>query len=366
MKRWKIWLKNSKNKSETNPETPVPLWSFREGVISVEEESFLSERRKRRVEFPDYFFLKSKGLLFILFCFIFLLPVWGQSEGTYVKTYEWRSGCRDTLPFWVFEPKGERFIGVSDPCLQPEIAKEQAIQRALFMYGLQQGVEIKVIFDYLTAVKRRFSFDREYSKMLVLATCTFHSDSLYYEIVDEYTSRFGEVFVTITVSKGEKRGIRFSASAEFMIVENKELKEEREMKLFLDFVAEGFEKIKATTYSCKGNRNYRQILTTINDSSQLIPYGRYWYKDDGYTGEYTGNACKMTDSFWGAFTETLLNEITLYTFPTVYLKKMSESFQDMQRELKRELIKEKVSIRLGNMGIQGNLLQAGWHIKIKN
>lgn len=365
MKRWKIWLNNSNNKSENNPENPVVLDNFRKKSKPVKEVFFPQQIGKIRLGFPDYFFLQSKGLLLALFCCVFFLPVLGQPQGSYVKIYDWRSGCRDTLPSWVLE-QGGGFIGISDPCLQPEIAREQAVQRALFMYGLQQGVEVKVMFDYLTSVKRRFSFDREYSKILVLASCSFQVDSLSYKIVNEYTSRFGEVFVALTVGKDEKRGVRFSASAEFMIVENKELKEEREMKLFLDFTAEGFEKIKAATYSCKGNRSYRQILTTINDTAQLIPYGGYWYKDDGYVGENGGNACKMTDSFWVAFTETLLNEITLYTFPTVYLKKMSESFRDIQRELKRELIKEKVSISLGNMRIQENLLQAGWHIKIKN
>lgn len=366
MKRWKIWLKNSRKKSENNQGISVFLLDFKKGTAAPEEEFYSLRMEQEETGLSGLFSFKSKGFLSVFFCFVFLGTIWGQTGNSYVKEYNWRSGCRDTLPQWVFKPGEEVFLGISDPCLQPEAAREQAIQRALFVYGLQQGTELKVAFDYLTSVKERFSYDRETSKMLVLATCAFDSDFLRYEILNEYISRYGEVFVALTVRPGGKEGVRFSASAEFMIVEDKDLREEREIKIFLNLAAEGFEKIKTTTYSCKGGRSYRQILTTINDTSQLIPYGRYWYKDNGCGDEYKENACKMTDSFWGALTETLLNEITLYSFPTVYLKKMNENYGNIQQELKRELIKEKVSIKLESIGIRENLLQADWYIKIKN
>ena len=64
-------------------------------------------------------------------------------DTVYNQSYDWRPGQRETLPEWVFasQRKG-RVIGISDPCMKSEAARMLALQRAAYLYSLQQGVQL--------------------------------------------------------------------------------------------------------------------------------------------------------------------------------------------------------------------------------
>lgn len=69
-------------------------------------------------------------------------------DTVYNQSYDWRPGQRETLPEWVFasQRKG-RVVGISDPCMKSEAARMLALQRAAYLYSLQQGVQLRLLSD---------------------------------------------------------------------------------------------------------------------------------------------------------------------------------------------------------------------------
>ena len=75
-------------------------------------------------------------------------------DTVYNQSYDWRPGQRETLPEWVFasQRKG-RVVGISDPCMKSEAARMLALQRAAYLYSLQQGVQLRLLSDVFSTME---------------------------------------------------------------------------------------------------------------------------------------------------------------------------------------------------------------------
>lgn len=292
----------------------------------------------------------------VLLLFLCLSVVKAQAPVIYCQSYEWHTGFRDTLPAWVFTPDTGCFVGMSDPGLKPEVGREQAIQRALFFRLLAGGTRINVVFDYFTSVHQ----DQQDGKFIVLAALEGGQEEVSYTVEKEYVSAFGEVFVALREGTEGAERTAFSYSGELMMVENKENREKREFKILLTFYTPRFEKLQQSVFSYRGNGEYARIGQCLNDEEVYIPRGRYMYADAGYsTGEYE-ETYQLFDSYWCGLAESLLNEITLYSFPSVNIRRVNDTYHSAQRELKREVVCGSLSAVLQAVGVKGNQLNVKW------
>ena len=76
-------------------------------------------------------------LLLILFAGVQSLQSIEPGDTLYNQPYLWLSDEQESLPEWLFNEQTENIvIAVSDPCMKPEAARKQAIQRAIFLFSL--------------------------------------------------------------------------------------------------------------------------------------------------------------------------------------------------------------------------------------
>lgn len=300
----------------------------------------------------------------LVFISLVYLPfaVKGQADVSFSQKFDWPTGYRETLPEWVFYAQTDTLIGISDPYLKPEVAKEQALQRAFFLYTLRTGADVNVLFDYFTAVKSEFSYQRQINKLIVMISLTSKADSLEYQIVNEHYSKYGEVYLAITVKEIESEMKTLMAQGEMLLVENNELREEQDMKVFLDLNTSGMETVKRSCFLCKGSSGYKKIESSINNSRLYIPGERYWYANAGVPLNDYNESHRLLNSFWCAQMESLLKALTMHTFSGVYLKKLDENSDDQTQELKREIVKDSISLTVTRMSIVNNNLYTDWCI----
>lgn len=111
-------------------------------------------------------------------------------DTVYNQSYDWRPGQRETLPEWVFasQRKG-RVIGISDPCMKSEAARMLALQRAAYLYSLQQGVQLRLLSDVFSTMETASNtYEDQRNKMLVLGVIEHPVQHVSYRIEHEYTS----------------------------------------------------------------------------------------------------------------------------------------------------------------------------------
>ena len=116
-------------------------------------------------------------------------------------------GCQDSF-----------FLGVSDPYLDPDIAKEQALQRALFLYALREGVEIRMLQDCFLVTETDYGIDKQSNKLMLFLSLNFKIEGVVYEVLHQHCSQYGEVYVAITVRKDASGTGCLSGVSEFMQV----------------------------------------------------------------------------------------------------------------------------------------------------
>lgn len=297
---------------------------------------------------------------YILIISVLLLQVMlaqGQHTSAYARQYDWQTGYRDTFPQWVFSFGSATYTGISEPGLKTEIAREQAIRRALFLYLLAEGTNVNMLFDYFTSAKE----GRQSGKFIVLATFAHPEEKAYrYTVLNEYVSRYGEVCVSIQVGEEGGAEIVYSYAGEMMLVEDKERKERREFKILLTARSSRFGNLCESSFSYKGNEEISKIEQKWNGETVYIPRGRYMYADDGLqAGEYD-ETYHLFDGYWCALMKSLLHEIVLYSFPSVYIRKVNDQADIFQYELKREMVRDRIKAEIGKSGIRNNSLFLEW------
>lgn len=315
-------------------------------------------------------FLKGKLSLFLwAICFSPFLRA-EQIDTLYNQTFDWVSGQRESLPEWVFSSQESgRVIAVSDPCLKPQIARQQAIQRALYLYSLQQGATVRLLSDYFSSVQMGINTYEDISdKMLVLAMIEQSAKTYYYQIVNEYTSLFGECYVQMAISpnhsgEGKEYGSCQSVS-ELMMTTSKERCENMDVRLKLDVKSTHLQQNSLWQFLLKGEPGNLIIGSFINGNKLLQTGQGCWYTN---TLIPPSNTIKISlqSSFWSAYITSFLKALLTHSFPNVKVKRVDESYglgNDRNKDLYRESAVSTISVTSCVRGIMNNELYVDWQI----
>lgn len=285
------------------------------------------------------------------------------------RSYDWGTGQRDSLPEWVFVPQHSgRVVAVSDPCMQLDKAKEQALLRAFYLYSLQQGATIHVLSDlYSLGETETNTYENLSNKMLIMAVMQQPEIRYSYTIEKEYKSIFGELYLLVNVvpSSVEAESYACRSMSEMMMVVVKERKEEKEIKLSLSVEADHPLGISQTRFLAKGDPDALQVESYMDEFKLWHYQKEHWYRNEGQPNLDSCVTSGLKHSFWSAYMTTFLEALLTHSFIDVNVKQVGEDYggsQPKNQALYRERVASKLTVEPCIRGVLENNLYVDWKI----
>lgn len=307
----------------------------------------------------------SKLFILLFFFLSGFSSLLAQDSENYMRSYHWASGYMEDVPHdFPFPLEEEKTMGISDPGLCPEVAREQAIQRALFLYSLKQGSSMNMLTDYfiINQVATNMN-DYKHEKMMIMGT--LHSETRTYSffVTQEYTSIYGERFVWLTINDQGEEKRTLSSFYEFMISTSMESHERQEQKLSLSICSEDNTVLKNNSFTFKGNKEKQIISTQLNDALLHLPTNLYQYQDKGIPPIQTKKQYPLSNGYWCTLLESLSDALTNFDFPGITVQEVFESYQDTNQQLYREKTCCSLSVRPVILSIQNNHIFMDWSVQ---
>jgi len=302
-----------------------------------------------------------------VWCFIWLClggqMAYGQADSVFVRRCYWRAGEREVLPEWVVGAcRDGCVVGISDPGLKPEVAREQALVRAAFWRMLAEGVEVAVVTDYFHVNRMQFEYELGYDKLITLIRIEVAVPEVEWQVVREAVTQYGEVLMEVAADTiyREREGGRFVL--DLMLVNSKETGEWNELRCEWNYISPSRTSGHSFGYLLRGRENDLQVSVRVDSVPVNVPYGAYWYADSGGEGEAEG--CRLHHSLWSAQVQSLLCALAGHTWQEVIVKGLSEDKTEQKdSRLHREVIRRRVSAVPEVTGIRDNRLMVDWRIK---
>ena len=290
-------------------------------------------------------------------------------DTVYNQSYDWRPGQRETLPEWVFtsQRKG-RVVGISDPCMKSEAARMLALQRAAYLYSLQQGVQLRLLSDVFSTMETASNtYEDQRNKMLVLGVMEHPVQHVYYRIEHEYTSIFGEKFLEVSFTpSNDSCDFSYHSISELMLLFTKERVEEEEVKFNLLLESDSCrEQSDQSWFQLKGTQSSPQIISYMNGVEICSLQEGCWYEDAGFGDQDGLEKMDMRNAFWNAYMSSLVKALLLYPFSDVNVKQVDDRFNggtDSGCGLYREKVVAVLSISPFIKDIRNNKLYVDWQI----
>ena len=290
-------------------------------------------------------------------------------DTVYNQSYDWRPGQRETLPEWVFasQRKG-RVVGISDPCMKSEAARMLALQRAAYLYSLQQGVQLRLLSDVFSTMETASNtYEDQRNKMLVLGVIEHPVQHVAYRIEHEYTSIFGEKFLEVSFTpSNDSCDFSYHSISELMLLFTKERVEEEEVKFNLLLESDCCrEQSDQSWFQLKGTQSFPQIISYMNGVEICSSQEGCWYEDAGFGGQDGLEKMDMRNAFWNAYMSSLVKALLLYPFSNVNVKQVDDRFNggtDSGCGLYREKVVAVLSISPFIKDIRNNKLYVDWQI----
>lgn len=290
-------------------------------------------------------------------------------DTVYNQSYDWRPGQRETLPEWVFtsQRKG-RVVGISDPCMKSEAARMLALQRAAYLYSLQQGVQLRLLSDVFSTMETASNtYEDQRNKMLVLGVSEHPVQHVSYRIEHEYTSIFGEKFLEVSFTpSNDSCDFSYHSISELMLLFTKERVEEEEVKFNLLLESDSCrEQSDQSWFQLKGTQSSPQIISYMNGVEICSLQEGCWYEDAGFGDQDGLEKMDMRNAFWNAYMSSLVKALLLYPFSDVNVKQVDDRFNggtDSGCGLYREKVVAVLSISPFIKDIRNNKLYVDWQI----
>ena len=289
------------------------------------------------------------------------------TDTVYNSSLYWASGQHEALPAWIFSPQGQgRVIAASDPCMLPEAARKQALQRALYLYSLQEGVTVRILSDVFSSMETvTGTFDDARNKILVFSSIQQRGKHYAYKIVNEYTSLFGECYLQVQVLTDGNMTLDNAicrSGCELMMLFTRERNEDREIKMVMNIETEQEDAIDQSSFELKGEPDDLQVLSVLNGAAIPAPHQSCWYESTLDEADQAQSE-QMNHSFWSAYMASFLEQILFYPFDNVQVQHVEDNFDDdVMFQLQREKVASTASIVPHIKGVWKNRLLIDWQI----
>ena len=288
-------------------------------------------------------------------------------DTVYNRSYDWVSGQRDSLPEWVFSPQGQGMvIAVSDPCMVPEAARQQALQRALYLYSLQEGATIRILSDVFSSTETvKGTMDDTRNKILMFSSIQQAGKHYTYRILKEHTSRFGECYLQVQVladGSVTDESAECRSACELMMLFTKEQGEDREIKLVMNIETVRRDSIDQSYFELKGEPADLQVSSVLNGTVIRAPHQNCWYAAT-VGGLENVSPVPMNHSFWTAYMASFLEQVLSFSYNDVKVQQVEDSYdEDVTFKLQREKVVSVARIVPHIKGVRENQLLIDWQI----
>lgn len=280
----------------------------------------------------------------------------------------WVTGVRDTLPEWMgMAQENGMLIAASDPCLDLDTGRKQAIRRALWLFTLQNRMRISVLSDVFSKVDSSSHRESGSGKMLSLMRLDHLPQAYMYRVVNEHQTLFGEVILQLEVKpvgdalQDYSKFPFFKSQSEWMIVYSDDKFKRKEYKILLRIPAGNGQ---VDCFEMKGTLEHPVISSTFRGDKYYLSQKGCWYADMPVQPAVGGEGSDMQYSFWVAYISALADQLLAASFSESEIKSVADSYQNsLMLELSREKSITYVRIVPQIKGVKGNRLFVRWDIK---
>lgn len=317
---------------------------------------------------PICFFIESMRLKF----FFFLWCVFSLFSEVCLYAQDmqenWVTGQRDSLPEWVYTAQGEGVvISSSDPCMTLEDGREQAVQRALWLFTLQNQVKIQMLSDIFSSTESSVNnVERHSNKIISLIMMNHKLEASSCEIINEYQTLFGEVLVQVKFySTGKQNSDNtdfssFSSQSEWMVLYTDDKYAKKDYKIKIQM---GSNEEWSDGFEIKGNLNYPVINSSFDGQRIITPQKGCWYKDSSAYDCSVKQGNNMKYAFWPAYVVGLADQLFSYSFLKSNISSVLDNYQsNIMYDLSREKATGIVRIIPQIQGVNQNKLIVDWKV----
>lgn len=280
---------------------------------------------------------------------------------------EWITGQRDTLPRWIHARQSNGMvISASDPCMSLEKGRRQAVQRALWLFTLQDQVRIQMLSDVFSTSDSSHNVECLSNKILSLIQMDHAKKSYMYQVIHEHQTIFGEVILQLQVKSVEESVTDspaiypFLSQSEWMIVYTDDKYTRKEYKIRIHIPSDNGQ---TDYFEIKGSWDYPIISSSFEGNKSYIPQKGCWYINMPNDSFNNKKGCEMKYSFWVAYISTLADQLFTSSFFTSKIQSVTDNYQDnLIYDLSREKSISQVHIVPHIKGIWQNELIVDWDI----
>ena len=298
--------------------------------------------------------------------FVLLLVLFntiGKDTGEKVSSVS----SRNDLPGWVLNCKNAN-IGISDPNLDTIVAYNQAVNRALAFYALNQSMELSSVYEYYYH-DNNLNGNYNNQKSHWIAEFETSLENFSYEVLDVFFTKYNEIIVSVKVNEDTKSDNELVVNGSFMYhYDYVNDKVEYGEKQLLSITTDDDIVSEILWMSTIDNANVVK-MTYINELPFKLKTSVNVYEDNGNVNDdmfFLENRYGL----WDCYVDTFMQAVSNFEPDGIVLKNSTRqitqdengNYGDKSQDIMRRVIKNKVSSSLKSLSFKSGMLYADWEI----
>lgn len=319
--------------------------------------------------------------LILLLCLLAPTTIWGGediNDNIYCANQEWHTAVSTHLPNWMTEELPEdEVISMSDPKLKEDVAREQALIRAVLLHLMQQRFKFNMLSDYFVSNQTKTygneTNDSQKDKVLCLASIELSKKKIACAVRKSFRSPFHETYLRVCVgARAEKmtdvQYISTSAIMELMMTTTSR-KFQREMvdvRYQMSQEVNGLPVIHQNQWLAKGKLSRLRHLSVINETEVCNSQHDMWYKNT--TSSSISDKCEgyaLNRGLWSAYFISIANALITKSYDKSVTSETTETFNGKYRNLNRHLYTINLLCKPQILGVAKNKLYVSCSISEK-
>lgn len=260
-----------------------------------------------------------------------------------------------------------KYIGISDPISDTIVALNQAVQRALAFYALNQNMEISSVYEYYY-IDDDVDVHCNNKKSHWIADFESKLENYSYSIEKILYTKYNEIVVLINVTDDASADNELSIAGSFMYhydYMNRKV-EYGEKQLLLISCPDMIDSLK---WNSLIDKNITQKETSVNDNLYRLKNMVNIYEDYG-TVDDNMVFSDIRYGLWNSYIDNFFQAVSNFEPTNIVLKNSTRhisletdgDFGEKSQDIIRRVIKTKVSCSLMSLSLKNNKLYANWEI----
>ena len=288
-----------------------------------------------------------------------------MSYGTGENSSSVLSHCE--LPAWFMECESGN-VGISDPNLDSIVAYNQAVERALAFYAINQKMKLSAVYEYYYN-NDNLNHNYNNQKSHWIAEIETKLKYFSYEVENVFRTKYNEIIVSIKVNEDKTSDNELFVKGSFMYhydyIDGKMAYGEKQL-LSISANDNDFEKL---SWESTIDNNVVVKKTYVNELPFRLRQSVNVYEEFGNVDENM-HFIENKYGLWDCYVDTFLQAISNFESKNIVLKnstrqithEINGDFCDKSQDIIRRLIKTEISCSLKSLTLKNNMFYAKWEI----